>query len=70
MGAKVSANESSVENVSIKYRPMKIAEDYTQLQSEEWFLALECVKEKKPGISEEDCLGLLCNIIKVYSYFM
>ena len=36
MSSKVSANESAVENVNIKNRPMNVAEDYQLLCSNEW----------------------------------
>ena len=48
MNSKISANESSLENISIKARPMNIAEEYNLLQSNSWLDAKSALDEVNP----------------------
>ena len=65
MGDKVASNESSVENISIKNRPINIRDDYSALQSNEWLDAKVFLDEKFDSLQEEDKVDLLCKLLKV-----
>ena len=54
MNAKVSSDESSLENISIQARPMKIAEDYTWLMSNAWLDAKSALDEISPDDMRRD----------------
>ena len=66
MNAKVSSDESSLENISISARPMKIAEDYTLLLSNAWLDAKSELDELVPDdFTEADRVTLLFDILMV-----
>ena len=66
MNAKVSSDESSLENISIQARPMKIAEDYSLLLSNVWLDAKSALDEGIPEDSmEADKVTLLFDILMV-----
>ena len=68
MGTKVSANESAVENVSIKNRPMNVSDEYHNLCSNAWLDAktiLDEVKGDSVISAELDKVQLLCDVMKV-----
>ena len=65
MDKKTSSDESSLENISIKDRPMNVAEEFTMMQSNEWLDAKAAVDEIIPESSERARLTLLCDVIQV-----
>ena len=68
MSTKISANESAVENVSIKNRPMNVADEYQHLCSNAWLDAkttLDKLTDDSDISAKLDKLTLLCDIIKV-----
>ena len=69
MGKKLAQDESSLENISIKNRPMNIAEDYENLCSNEWLTAKEYVDRKGNFESELEKVQLLSDVILVYKKF-
>ena len=71
MGDKVSSNESSVENISIKHRPMNINDDYGTFQSSEWLDAKTFLDEHLETSSTQDKIGLLSEMLQVcYSRYI
>ena len=71
MSSKMAADESSVENVSIKVRPMNIADDYIQACSNEWLEAKTTLDNVLDDQPKSECIKieLLCNIIKVCKWY-
>ena len=65
MGAKVASDESSLENISIKNRPMNIATDYDLLCSNEWLAAKTDLDENCPDMSDSDKVQILCKVLIV-----
>ena len=65
MGAKVASDESSLENISIKNRPMNIATDYDLLCSNEWLVAKTDLDESCPDMSDGDKVQILCKVLIV-----
>ena len=65
MGKKIASNESSLENISIKSRPMNVSEDYNLIVSNEWLDAKVELDKLYKRVNEKDKLEFLCNIIKV-----
>ena len=63
MDAKISARESTIENVSIKNRPMNIKEDFSELCSGPWQDAKGDIDNY--SVQEADKLQFLCDIIMV-----
>lgn len=73
ISTKVSKDESVIENVSVKNRPMNVADEYMLLCSGPWLEAKGAVDEVKGGdeageITEQDRIVFLSNIM-VVSYF-
>ena len=68
MDVMITKDESNFENVSIKYRPMVVAELYGTLTSTEWLNAKEEI-DKKLKWSENERHRLLCAVFEVsYNY--
>ena len=66
MNAKVSSDASSLENISIQARPMKIAEDYTQLMSSTWLDAKSELDDVfKDDTNEAELVQLLLDVLMV-----
>ena len=65
MGAKVAANETDLENISTKHRPMTITDDYVQLQSEQWCQAKDYLSDSMQGASEREIINHLSNALEV-----
>lgn len=67
MSTKLSRDESSLENVSIKNRPMNITAEYQQLCSEQWLEAKAAVDEatKTRGNTEKEKHEFLLDIFMV-----
>ena len=66
MNAKVSSDESALENISIQARPMKIAEDYTLLMSNFWLDAKSALDDVKADyITEAGKIMFLFDILMV-----
>lgn len=67
MSTKLSRDESSLENVSIKNRPMNITAEYQQLCSEQWLEAKTAVDEatKSTRYTEKDKLKFILDIFMV-----
>ena len=61
----MSADESDLENVNIKNRPMNIAGDYTELCSHAWLDAKNELDQHCRSASEEEKLQLLKKILMV-----
>lgn len=68
MNNKMSSDESSVENVSIRDRPMNIAEDLYNFCSNEWLEAKMALDEKYKG-DEENLLRFLNAVLMVSVIF-
>ena len=64
MNSKISANETSLENISIKNRPMTIAGEYQTLFSTEWTDAKNAIDKLWPT-QELEKLQYLCSIFLV-----
>ena len=69
MEAKVSADESALENICIKSRPTTIANDYELLCSNEWLAAKQALDDYAEHNREEQKLKLLCRVL-VVSYLI
>ena len=68
MNSKVSANESSLENISIKARPMNIAEEYNLLMSNTWLDAKSALDDMvADNVTETFRVILLFDVLKVSS---
>ena len=66
MGNKVGADESSIENVSIKTRPMTIADDYSNFCTNAWLDAKDILDEKfKKKYDEKDIIMFLFHVLQV-----
>ena len=65
MEKKISADESSVENISISNRPMTIADEYVMMQSNEWLGAKRLLDDACPNTLELQKLTLLCDMLDV-----
>ena len=66
MNAKVASDESALENISIKARPMKIAEEYTLLMSNAWLEAKTALDEENPDkTTEAERVMFLCDVLMV-----
>ena len=69
MNEKISKNESSLENITIRNRPMKIAEDYENFFTQEWLQAKEYLDQRKTKqFQEADALNFLLELIFVSVY--
>lgn len=69
MSTKISADESSVENVSIKNRPMNISTEYELFCSDQWLNAKNALDQYYPQTSEQHKLLFLSNILQVQMTF-
>ena len=67
MNHKVAADESHVENVSIKNRPLNIADDYDALITNEWLNAKEQLDTEFEEMPEKLKLILLFKVLMVRS---
>lgn len=65
MGNKVAANEADIENVAIRNRPTKVAEDYEKVVSDLWLGAKETLDNELTNSNEHDKLHLLNHVFKV-----
>ena len=71
MNLKVSANESDMENISVKSRPMNIVSDYKEFVTTQWLEVKDAMDEAAAQnaryyhIPEKDIINALCNIITV-----
>ena len=65
MGAKVSADESHMENISIKNRPMTVADDYHNFMADVWSDAKEKLDAEVSKMDNKDRLTLLSDILMV-----
>lgn len=61
----MASNETSVENVSIKNRPIKVGEEYSQICSDQWLMAKEDVDSHMYGSNEEEKLKFMCDVLMV-----
>ena len=61
---KVAGNESDVENISIKNRPMVVAEEYQRLFTDEW-LEVKTMLDARTDLIEEQKIAFLCDIFMV-----
>ena len=62
----MAADESSVENVNIKNRPMNIADEYIQFCSNEWLAAKSVLDEADlDDLQEVEKVQLLFQILMV-----
>ena len=69
MNTKISANESALENISIKARPMHVAEGYSLLLSNSWLDAKSALDETDPDDKwEAQKVKLLLVVLQVYFY--
>ena len=66
MNKKISANETSLENIAIKCRPMNIADDFNNFVSGVWLEAKRVLDEKR--IDEEKCVRFLVDIMMVCTF--
>ena len=64
MGKKVSSDESSIENISIKNRPMVVAEDYYNFCSNAWLDAKTVLDEKCAEQTEDKALQFLNSVLQ------
>ena len=69
MGTKVSADESSLENINIKDRPMTIASEYELICSNQW-LSAKMELDLQDDLEEEDKLNFLRNIFLVRNFMI
>lgn len=70
MSKKVASDETSVENVAIKTRPMNIVDDFSLLCSNEWLDAKTLIDESLTGqIDESDKVTFLCEILMVHNVY-
>ncbi|XP_066287717.1 dynactin subunit 1-like [Branchiostoma lanceolatum] len=46
LGIKLSANETDLENISVRHRPAKVAEEFEQMESKEWVDAKEVLDDR------------------------
>ena len=67
MSTKLAADESNVENVSIKNRPMNIAEEYQLLCSNQWLDAKTALDDITEDTSDIVKLYLLSEVMMVRS---
>ena len=65
MGTKIASDESSLENISIKNRPMNIATDYDLLCSNEWLNAKTDLDDNCSDMPEEGRILILCDVLMV-----
>ena len=65
---KISADESNVENINIKNRPLKLAKEFALIAASEWLEAKGAL-DQYSDMSEYDKLTLLCDIMLVCSTF-
>ena len=65
MSDKIAKDEENLENVNIKNRPMKVAEEYENFCSNAWFLAKG--KLDYNDVPNEKALIALADILKVAS---
>ena len=63
MNSKVSCDEGALENIGIKNRPMKIAEEYQLFLSNDWLEAKERLDNS--NVPNEIALKTLVSIMKV-----
>ena len=70
MNHKVSADESNVENVSIRNRPMNIADDYESMCTDEWLQAKEALDEKIKHLADHVKVSVLFRILMVCRQFL
>ena len=69
MNAKVSADESNLENIAILNRPMNIASDFKNLCSQQWLEAKQELDDN--GVSESQACKILCQVLLVrHKYFV
>ena len=65
MNMQLSTNETVLENVSIKTRPMNIATEYSNMCSTEWHNAKEELDRSRNRLKEEYKLHFLSKILLV-----
>ena len=67
MSEKMSNNESSIENVSIKHRPVKVADEYQEFCTNEWLDLKQFLDE---SFKESDIrkMNLLTKILMVRKF--
>jgi hypothetical protein len=65
MGKKIAADESNIENVGEKNRPMNIAEEYQLITNDDWNEAKCSLDDNMTAMEEETKLKYLCNIFQV-----
>ena len=63
MSAKLGRDEGALENIGIKNRPMKVAEEYQLFQSDVWLTAKEKLDTKK--VPEQCAMKTLLSIMQV-----
>ena len=64
MSDKVASDESNLENISIKNRPMVVTSEYENFFSNEW-LDLKTVLDSREGAGEEEKIAFLCDLVMV-----
>ena len=65
MNRQLSLDESDLENINVRARPMKIMEEYELFCSQQWLEAKTLLDEKYERIAERQRCELLCSIIEV-----
>ena len=69
MNSQLSQDESDLENINVKTRPMTIMEDYNLFCSQEWLEAKTDVDKwaKKEGLEMDECVRctILTQTVKV-----
>ena len=69
MHQELSRDESVLENISIKNRPMKIAEEYQLIQSSQWLEAKQALDDKLEFVwNEKQRNKFLMDIMMVCFY--
>ena len=63
MGDKVASDEKNFENITIKNRPMRIAEEYEEFCSNAWLSGKEKLDDCK--VQPVHALNILSDILKV-----
>ena len=65
MSHKVSSDERSLENINVEARPMKLADEYRSICSEEWLEAGEALESMDMEYDEDERYKILCSVIEV-----
>ena len=64
MNRQLNRDESDLENINVKARPMKISEDYEIFCSQQWLDAKDKL-DREGNLDEKGRCELLCNIMEV-----